>query len=111
VCVCVCLCVCLSLSLSVCVSLSLSGGDTNTLLLFVIVALANHLNIAVDVAAKHKIHFANFYEKREKATFSGVFVCRLQLMSELLIYRSEGMSAPSKPRNPLRERGNRSFNL
>jgi hypothetical protein len=44
-------------------SLSLSGGDTRTLLLFVIVVLAHHLNVAVDVAAKHKTHFDNFYDK------------------------------------------------
>jgi hypothetical protein len=82
------LCLCLYVSLCLSLSLSLSGGDTHTLLLFVIVALAHNLNVAVDVAAKRKTHFANFYEKREKETFSGMFVRRLQLMSELLLYRS-----------------------
>jgi hypothetical protein len=55
---------------------------TRTLLIVVIVALAQHFNVAVDVAAKRKTHFANLYEKREKAMFSGVRW--LPLMSELI---------------------------
>jgi hypothetical protein len=92
VCVCVCMCIymCVCVCACVCVSVrvSISGGDTRTLLLFAIVALAHQLNVAVDVAAKRKTHFANFYEKREKATFSEMFVRRLQLMSGILLYRS-----------------------